>query len=200
MSGLSTVLFDFGGVVIRTPFELLDTDWQGPFDPSLDPLWRAFQAGDMTEREYWHTRARQRHPDADEPVGAFMRTLYDTDEAVIVRPEIPVLLDELEGHGLHVAVLTNDLAAFHSDEWIDRMTVIRRFDPVIDLSHVGFLKPSTEAFTHACKLLDTDAGEVVFVDDQPANIAGARAYGLTAVWFDPTDIDGSIAQVLAAGR
>lgn len=198
MPRVATVLFDFGGVVIRTPFELVDADWRGPFDPSTDPLWRAFQSGDLTEREYWHSRARQAHPDADEPVATFMRTLYDTDEAVIVRPQMPALLDELAQRGLRVAVLTNDLAAFHSDEWIARMTVIERFDPVIDLSHVGFLKPSPEAFAHACKQLDDDVDEIVFVDDQPANVAGGRTFGLTAVWFDPTDVDRSVQRILAA--
>ncbi len=196
----SVVLFDFGGVVIRTPFELHRYDWHGPFDPSSDPPWEAMQRGEITEREYWHRRASVYHPDAQDPTHAFMRDLYEQDEAVIVRPEVVGLLDSLADAGLRRAVLTNDLAAFHPPEWIERMRVVRRFDPVIDLSHVGFLKPQPEAFEHALKALGldrSDAGRVVFVDDQRRNVAGALAVGMRGLWFDPTDVAGSVARVRA---
>ena len=195
-----TVLFDFGGVVIRTPFELVDTDWRGPFDPAGDPLWRQSMAGEITEREYWHRRASELHPEAADPTFAFMRQLYDVEESTVVRPEVPALLDRLQGQGVRTAVLTNDLAAFHPEEWIARMTVLRRFDPVIDLSHVGFLKPSAEAFEYAGKLLDRNPAQVVFVDDQPRNVEGAREAGLGAVWFDATDVAASVARVQEAVR
>lgn len=186
------VLFDFGGVVIKTPFELIDSDWRGPFDTATDPMWIESQTGVISEREYWERRAREFHPAAEDPTFAFMRGLYDVEEAAIVRPEIVALLDELRAAGHRTAVLTNDLAAFHPEEWIDRMTVIRRFDPLIDLSHVGFLKPQPEAFEHAGKLLEVEAEQIVFLDDQKQNIAGAVDAGLIAVWFDPTDVSGSL--------
>lgn len=194
---IHTVLLDFGGVVIRTPFELVDTEWRGPFDPATDALWRQAVSQEITEREYWHRRAVEFHPDALDPTLAFMHRLYDAEEADVVRPEILELLDGLEARGLRVAGLTNDLAAFHPQEWIDRMSVIRRFDPMIDLSHVGFLKPAPEAFEYALKQLDAEPDEVMFFDDQPQNVAGSLAYGMPAVRSDPTDIAGSIQQLWA---
>jgi putative hydrolase of the HAD superfamily len=190
-----TVLFDFGGVVIRTPFELVDTDWRGPFDPDTDPLWRRAVAHEITEREYWDTRAREFHPGADDPTFALMRDLYDTAEDAIVRPEVVALLDQLDARGVRTAVLTNDLTAFHPPEWVERMSVIRRFDPLIDLSHVGFLKPSPQAFAHALDVLHLDPEDVLFVDDQPPNVEGAIAQGIEAIRFDPTDVDRSVARV-----
>lgn len=192
---VDTVLFDFGGVVITTPFELHDHSWRGPFDPGGDDLWRAAMAGDITERSYWHQRTQPLYPDAENPTFAYMRDLYEQDESAVVRPEIVDLLDELVGHGLRVAALTNDLTKFHPADWVQRMTVIGRFDPLIDLSHVGFLKPDPRAYGHALKALDRDASAVVFLDDQPGNVDGARAAGITAVWFDPTDVAGSLARL-----
>lgn len=190
---ISTVLFDFGGVVIRTPFEL-DTDGgRGPFDPSTDAEWQRFQSGEMTERDYWHRRAARQFPDSDDPTFDYMKTLYETDEARVVRPEMRAYVADLQDRGYRTAALTNDLAAFHDQTWIDRMTILREFEPLIDLSHVGFLKPSPEAYAHALKVLGTTGEDVVFLDDQPANVAGAREAGITAVRFDPTDVDGSIA-------
>ncbi len=198
MTDTDVVLFDFGGVVIRTPFELHDYPWRGPFDVSTDPLWARSMSGEITERAYWHERASVYFPEADDPTHEFMRSLYEQEEAVIVRPEIVALLDALQAAGLRTAVLTNDLAAFHPPEWIERMTVVRRFDPLVDLSHVGFLKPQPEAFEHALKELDVpraEAASVVFLDDQPRNVAGAEALGLRGVWFDPTDVPGSLARL-----
>ena len=200
MTETRVVLFDFGGVVIRTPFELHDHDWRGPFDTTTDPLWVRSQTGEITERAYWHERASAYFPDDPNPTHTFMRTLYEQDESVVVRPEVVELLDALQAAGLRTAVLTNDLAAFHPPEWIERMTVVRRFDPLVDLSHVGFLKPQPEAFEHALKELGMrreEAGSVLFLDDQRRNVEGAVAAGLRGVWFDPTDVAGSVARLRA---
>jgi len=44
---IAAILFDVGGLIVGTPFEVLDTAWRGPLDPSTDPLWRALQTGDV---------------------------------------------------------------------------------------------------------------------------------------------------------
>lgn len=193
------VLFDFGGVILRTPFELLpeDLSWRGPFGPpGHDQLWdQSVADGGITEREYWRRRARQLHPDADDPTFTLMRELYDTDEDHLVRPELVALVERIRVSGLGVAVLTNDLRAFHGDAWVERITVLDLLDPVIDLSHAGFLKPAGQAFAHALARLDVPADRILFVDDQPPNVDGALDAGIDAVWFDPTDVAGSVARV-----
>lgn len=188
------LLLDFGGVVIRTPFELQNRvgspGWGGPFDSGSDRLWRDFQVGVITEREYWHIRAAEVFPDADDPVRSLMGTIFAPPPDDVVRPEVAALIAEAE----RAAVLTNDLARFHDKQWLVDMGLDGVFDPLIDLSYIGYLKPERRAFAHALSELDEDAGDVVFVDDQPANVAGARSCGLVAVWFDVTDPAGSVAR------
>jgi FMN phosphatase YigB (HAD superfamily) len=46
--------------------------------------------------------------------------------------------------------------------------------------------------------LDVAAGDCLFVDDQPGNIAGAQALGFATVLFDPTDAGTSVSLVRAA--
>jgi putative hydrolase of the HAD superfamily len=189
------LLLDFGGVVIRTPFELQTRvgapGWGGPFSPDSDPLWRESQTGVITEREYWHIRAEEAFGDADDPVRKLMGTIFAPPPDDVVRPEVASLIAEVE----RPAVLTNDLARFHDKEWLVDMGLDGTFDPLIDLSYIGYLKPERRAFTHALSELGEDAGDVVFVDDQPANVAGAEAQGLIAVWFDVTDPAGSVSRV-----
>jgi putative hydrolase of the HAD superfamily len=65
------LVLDFGGVISRTIFETQPDNeralglppgtlsWRGPFDPSGDVLWRAMQAGEISERDYYYTRAQE---------------------------------------------------------------------------------------------------------------------------------------------
>lgn len=195
------VLFDFGGVVLRTPFELLPDEvaWRGPFGPpGHDDLWdrSVDDADELHERDYWHLRAGEVHPDVEDPTFALMRDLYEVDEALLIRPELLDLLDRLAADGFRLAVLTNDMRKFHGEDWVARMTVLDRFEQVIDLSSIGFLKPDGRAFEHALELLELPADGILFVDDQPPNVAGAVAAGMDAVHFDPTDVDASVARIL----
>ena len=208
------VLFDLGGVVIRTPFEMASDlesrrdlaegalGLSGPFDPGHDELWQRRIAGDLSERRYWHEQAVRLTSVADsgdaDPTRRLMDDLYDAPEDRVVRPEVVTLLDTLEDRGLRIAALTNDLSRFHSAAWIDRMSVFGRFDPLIDLSELGTFKPDPRAYRYALEVLDVVPGSLVFVDDQRDNVVAARAAGIPTVEFDPTEVGASIDRVFAA--
>lgn len=191
------LLLDFGGVVIKTPFEMLhrvgSPPWFGPFDPAADDVWRRMQDGELSERDYWRLRASELYRDTNEPTRQLMATVFAPPGDQVVRPETLALVRRIGG----AAVLTNDLAAFHDDIWLADMGLAGVFDPLVDLSHVGYLKPSPQSFSHALKSMGVTADEVVFVDDQPHNVAGAEAFGMAAVWFDVTDPAASIDRVTA---
>ncbi len=74
-------------------------------------------------------------------------------------------------------------------DWVDAQWWVAEFDHVVDASVNGILKPDPRAYALACEAFDALPGEVVFVDDMPANIEGAEAAGLVAVrlrYDDPT--------------
>lgn len=189
------LLLDFGGVVIRTPFELLhrvgSPGWTGPFDPGADTLWQEMQAGVISERDYWDRRAEEVVPDHEDPVWGMMNILFAPPSAEVVRPEMLELLAEVD----RPAVLTNDLSRFHGPQWLESMGLEAVFDPLIDLSYMGVLKPAPGAYAHAVETLGVGPDEIVFVDDQPKNIAGAEAFGLRVVWFDVTDPAESVMRI-----
>ncbi len=192
------LLLDFGGVVIRTPFEMLHRvghpEWTGPFDPSSDDLWRHMQAGRISEREYWHRRAEEVFPQTEDPVSTMMKVLFAPPADDVVRPETRMLIEETD----RPAVLTNDLARFHPTEWLEEMGLAKSFDPLIDLSFAHRLKPHDQAYQHASDRLGVPADQIVFADDQPANVEGAIAFGMRAVWFDVTDPGGSVNRIRSA--
>lgn len=192
------LLLDFGGVVIKTPFEMLhrvgSPAWSGPFDSDADPLWRRMQEGTITERDYWHIRATELFSDSEDPSREMMSRLFAPPGEEVVRPHTRQLVADVGD----VAVLTNDLAAFHDEDWLRSIGLTGLFDPLIDLSYVGYLKPRPEAFAHAVKELGSTPESILFVDDQPQNVAGAEAFGLRAIWFDVTDPAGSVTRIRSA--
>ena len=63
------------------------------------------------------------------------------------------------------------------------------FDPYVDAlvvsEAVGVSKPDPAIFAHALAALDCEAAEAVMVGDSwPADIVGARAAGIRAIWFN----------------
>jgi putative hydrolase of the HAD superfamily len=59
--------------------------------------------------------------------------------------------------------------------------VLGHFREMYLSSTIGLLKPDAAAYDHVVKAIGAPASRIVFFDDLAENIAGARAYGLTAV-------------------
>jgi putative hydrolase of the HAD superfamily len=200
------LLFDFGGPVLTSPFELCDAGARGlgidvgelsrgPFDPA-DARWQARVRGEITEREYWESEAARFGLDTR----GFMRAFYEPSGDHLTRPGAVRLVDDALAAGRRVGLLTNDLAAFHDVGWQDPISVLRRFDPLIDLSRTGHLKPHPRAYETAIDAMGCDPGDIVFVDDHVDNVEGGAAAGMIAIWFDVTDPDGSLGRTRDALR
>ncbi|HAN71340.1 MAG TPA: hypothetical protein DCQ36_07085 [Actinobacteria bacterium] len=197
----TAVIFDFGGPVLLTPFELRaigERDlglepgtfaWTGPFAPDLDDDWRVFQAGGMNEREYWSRRAAEFAELTGEPatMPALCAHLYSGSEEELVRAGARRLIDEAKAQGIPVGALTNDLTSFHDETWIARMGILREFDVLVDGRTEGLYKPDPAAYELIVARLGVDPLTTIFIDDQPVNLAGAEVVGLTPVFLDPTD-------------
>jgi putative hydrolase of the HAD superfamily len=200
-SPLSALVFDFGGPVLLTPFELREQgeqrlglppgsfNWAGPFDPESDTDWQAFQAGDMNEREYWKLQVDRFAELVGHPASMpeMMAPLYAGPENELVRPGALALLHDAKSAGIPVGMLTNDLTAFHDAEWIQRMSVIRSFDAMVDGKQDRVHKPDPAAYILMCERLGVPIEGTVFIDDQPINLRGAEALGMTAIHLDPRD-------------
>ena len=199
------LLFDFGGPMLLSPFELRERAaaslgvaavefGAGPFDRAADAAWAARERGEITERDYWTQEAARFELD----IVGYMHHFYDPPGDDLVRPEAERLLDDARAAGRRVGLLTNDLTAFHGPGWHDGMAVLAKFDPLIDLSATGYLKPDPHAYEVAIAAMGVPADEIVFLDDHHDNVAGAAAAGIESIWFDITDPLGSLARTRAA--
>lgn len=204
---LKGLLLDFGGVVLMTPFELLgraeanhgleagSLGWKGPFDPGDDPAWRDLQEGRIDEPRYWQDRAREFRAIVGGPgeLRELMSDLFGGPESEFIRSGAVQLVREAHQAGLLVGVFSNDLELFHGRDWMERVSFLDSVDALIDMSYLEGRKPEPIAYRLALDALGLSAEEVLLLDDQPRNVAGARAAALKAIAFDVTDPQASFA-------
>ncbi len=196
------LLLDIGGVLHASASYLVHRmaerepavrpllDEIGGLATERDELWQAMLRRELSEREYWAQRATE--------LGAAFGESWDTRDLIgrlyemprhdWLRADMVDLMADTRAAGLRLGALTNDMAAFHGQDWVDQQDYLALFDVVIDASLTGVLKPDPRAFTSAAQALGLPLPQVVFLDDMPWNVEGASAVGMTAIrvpWDDP---------------
>ena len=212
MTQAKGLLLDFGGVISVTLFErhrlserLLGLPegtltWRGPFDPESDALWRDMLDDKISERDYWAMRARETGARVGEDwdmLAMIRRTLGD-DPNLHVRPQARDFVYLAKAAGRRVGILSNELELFYGAGTMAKLDILKLMDSMVDATHTKILKPDPRAYALGCEALGLAPENVVFVDDQPRNIEGARNAGLIAIQFDVADPAGSFAEAAEA--
>lgn len=195
------LLLDLGGTAFRSGSELMGllgdrepaaravVARRGPLGPERDGMWEAMLREEITEREYWARRAAEVGAALGRPGWStrdLMHALYDSD-LELMRPEATALVADARAAGVAVGVLTNDLLAFHGEQAMAAHPFLADVDALVDGSVTGVLKPDPRAYALAAQQLGRAPSEIVFVDDMPWNVAGARRAGMIALELDLTD-------------
>jgi HAD superfamily hydrolase (TIGR01509 family) len=94
------------------------------------------------------------------------------------------LLAELDAMGVPYALLTNGWSPLQEE----KARLLGFAGPVFVSERIGSRKPSPQAFGMLAKHFDLPFERIWYVGDDPAvDCAGARALGMTAIWFDWED-------------
>jgi putative hydrolase of the HAD superfamily len=210
------LLLDIGGVVHRTGIHLVGRlaehepamkpvlDRIGGIASDRDELWQQVMRHQVTEREYWALRSAE--------LGAALGETWDTRDLMSRFYQLPEqewlcagtveLMTDAKAAGLRVGALTNDMTAFHGAEWVARQEHLKLFGVIVDASLTGVMKPDPAAFRAGIEAMDLPAEQIVFLDDMPWNVAGARQAGMTAVrvpWDDPAPAIDTARDLLGLG-
>ena len=121
--------------------------------------------------------------------------MFETPDGLAVRPQGPALVAAARAAGLRTGLLTSKLVAFLSREVVARSEFLSSFDVLLDESETGVAKPDPRAYDQAAAAMGLDPAGIVFVDDDPANVAGADAAGMAGIHFDVTNPAGSFERV-----
>lgn len=196
------LLLDIGGVVHNTGVHMVGRlaerepamrpviEKIGGIASDRDELWQQMLRRRIGEREYWAQRAAELGAAVGEAwdTRALMDRFYLLPEQEWLCAATIELMTDAKAAGLRLGALTNDMTAFHGAEWVARQEHLKLFDVVVDASLTGVLKPDPAAFRGGIEALGLPAEQIVFLDDMPWNVEGARQAGMTAVrvpWDDP---------------
>lgn len=199
---LSGLLLDIGGVVHNTGVRMVERlaarepalrpviDQIGGIASDRDELWQQMLRRQIGEREYWAQRAAELGAAVGQTwdTRALMDRFYALPEHEWLCAGTIELMTDAKAAGLRLGALTNDMTAFHGPEWVARQEHLKLFDVIVDASLTGVMKPDPRAFRGGAEALGLPPGQIVFLDDMPWNVEGARQAGMTAVrvpWDDP---------------
>jgi len=188
---ITTVLFDFAGVLTSSPWGALSAagggDLElmiGPYDEDTDHPWHRVERGELPITE-WITEVTALGAAAGVEIdfGVLAALLGE----MTVHTQVVDHVRTLRVEGYRLGLITNNVRE-GSATWRAMVPVDELFDVVVDSSEVGMRKPNPAIFHHALELLDVDdPAQAVFLDDSPGNVVGARRAGLHAIHVETPD-------------
>ena len=183
----SAVIFDVGKVLFewdpRYLYERLIED-----DQALE----AFLANVVTkEWHFQHDAGRPfaetsaelsaQYPEHAELIHAWGPCFNDTVPHAI--PGMLEIVRELDAAGVPLFAITNFSGEFWPDWVKQHAELFDRFRDVVVSGDEKLVKPDPAIYALALKRFGLEGPDAVFVDDSPANVAGARGAGIHAVLF-----------------
>ena len=183
---ISAVIFDFGGVLVRTedraPRQELADSLGMTYQELNDLIFESESArqatvGEISTQEHWEVLRTELGLPADE----FPRVPKEFFGGDVLDEALIEYVRALQPH-YTTALLSNawdDLRGVVINEW----QIADAFDELIISAEEGVAKPDAGIYELTLERLNVAACEAVFVDDFPRNIAGAQAVGMHAIHF-----------------
>ncbi|MCS7260033.1 MAG: HAD family phosphatase [Anaerolineae bacterium] len=187
--GIRAVIFDFGGVLVRTEDVSGRRKWErklGIPPGTLDQLVFASEiaqrsmVGQATQQDVWsHIAARYELDDAT--LQQMRRDFWSGDR---LDQELVQFLRRLRPR-YKTAILSNAWPGARRT-FTERFRLHEVVDTFIISSEEGVAKPDPRIYQVALQRLDVRPDEAIFVDDFPENVATAQQLGIVAVLFRST--------------
>jgi len=186
---LRAVLFDFGGVILTSPFEAFAAHEQRCGLP--EGTIRSINATNP-DHNAW-ARLERAEVGIDEFVvlfeGEARAAGFELSGAEVleclrgeVRPSMVEALHRLRGN-FALGLLTNNFLTGNPD-WSSGGSfheLVGAFDVIVESSRVGCRKPERRFYEIALEELDIAAAEAVFLDDLGVNLKPAREMGMATI-------------------
>ncbi|WP_077145825.1 HAD-IA family hydrolase [Sphingopyxis sp. KK2] len=196
---ITTVIFDFGGVITASPFEAfnrLEEERGLPRDfvrrvnaanPD-DNAWAKFERAEIDAAAFDSLFAEEARTLGHELQGEAVLAVI----AGAVRPDMVKALDTLKAKSFRIGCITNNVPGgkmgikgagmTRSEEAaIEVAAIMARFEHVIESSKAGVRKPDPAIYLMMCEKLGVEPAECVYLDDLGINCKPAATLGMHAI-------------------
>jgi putative hydrolase of the HAD superfamily len=205
------VIFDLGGVVFPSPFDVFDAYER---EHGLPHRFIRTVVAESADHGAWARFERSEIP-FDEFCTAFGAECAAAGGAVDTsalmrgitsdfapRPEMTTAIGRLRAAGLRVGALTNNWSRADTEGTVAHDVL--GFDVVVESAKEGIRKPDPAIYELVCARLEVEPPACVFLDDLGVNLKPARAMGMTTIKVvDPlaalTELSGHLELDLGAG-
>jgi putative hydrolase of the HAD superfamily len=195
------VLWDFGGVILSSPFEAFnryeaEIGLPKDFIRSLNArngdtnAWAKMERSEVSLEgfvELFEEEARQQGHRLD---GWRILQSLSGD----IRPQMVEALRRCS-RAFRVACITNNMKhgegpgmARGADKAKDVAEIMMLFEHVVESSKLGLRKPDPRIYRHACDLLGVQPEDCVYLDDLGINLKPARALGMRTIKVGDPDV------------
>ncbi|XP_019850051.1 PREDICTED: acyl-CoA dehydrogenase family member 10 [Amphimedon queenslandica] len=202
------VIFDIGGVVIPSPFPLIERFERnhrlpiGSINATIkhyghDGAFKKLERGEITlegfcvpfSTEYSEFNSIMLSP---EKVWGLARGLGGLDVTLKPFKEVVGLMSQLKKAGIKVAIITNNFK-FDDGKTVLPTEKLEDVDVFIQSCIEGISKPDPLIYERALEMLGTKGEETVFLDDIGSNLKAAANLGITTIKVD--DVGKAIREV-----
>lgn len=187
---LGALIFDFGGVIVRTedrsPREQLAEELDMTYDQLSDVIFagessRLASLGLITAEEHWEAVSDDLGLSANDLPRIkdhfWAGDILDFDLVELIRSFRPMY---------QTALLSNawdDLRDMLADHW----KIADAFDEIVISAEEGVVKPYPQIYQITLERLNLEPGQAVFVDDFIENVQAAQAFGMQTIHFRSID-------------
>ena len=196
------VLWDFGGVILSSPFEAFNRYEQDAGLPkdfirglnTRNPdtnAWAKMERSEVSLQGFvdlFEAEALERGQKLD---GWNVLRILSGD----IRPQMVEALRRCKAAGFRVACITNNMKTgegpgmSRSPEKAKAVAeVMTLFEHVVESSKFGFRKPDPRIYQYACKLVGVAPEHCIYLDDLGINLKPARALGMRTIKVDDPDV------------
>jgi putative hydrolase of the HAD superfamily len=188
---IKAVLWDFGGVILSSPFEAFaryerDNGLPKDFIRTLNATnpdtnaWARFERSEVSFDQFCDLFEAEAVALGQKLVAREVMPLLAGE----IRPAMVEALRRCKEHGYKTACLTNNVVGFADPRQATRSSrddVMSLFDVVVESSKVGVRKPDPRFYGMACDLLEIEPPEAVFLDDLGVNLKPAKELGMHTI-------------------
>lgn len=198
---IKAIIFDFGGVLVRTEDYGPRLAWDkrlglppGSVERAVhhSDLWVRVQLGRISSQAYWDGVAELLYMRDASIINELRRDYFSGDR---LDDTLVDLIRDLRAAGYCIVLLSNDSA-----ELVDKLrelAIDSLFDHILISAQTGVMKPDVTAYRVALQAAQASPDQAIFVDDSYVNIQGAQSLGIHSIWFQADkDIRAEVTRLL----